>query len=326
MPKVVITDFTFGDVEIEKSVLEPIGCEVAAWKQAGTPIELTHRMSDADGVITQFATLSAAIINGLQRARVIVRYGVGVDNVDLEAARARGIPVCNVPDYCMDEVADHTLALLLATTRQIVANCCQVRDGRWGLAVPLTAMNALRDLTIGVVGFGRIGREVARRLKGFHCRVMVHDPAVSPVAILEAGCEPAMLESVLAQSDVVTLHCPSTATTRKMIRCETIAMMKPGVILINVGRGDLVDSSALVEALQQGRISAAGLDVFDPEPIDPDSPLLKMANVIVTPHIASASEKAVAKLRFTAAEIAAKAIRGEPLPNVVNGVQVARQS
>jgi phosphoglycerate dehydrogenase-like enzyme len=225
-----------------------------------------------------------------------------------------------VPDYCTDEVADHTLALLLATTRHVVANCQRVREGGWGLAVPLSAMKALGELTVGVVGFGRIGRAVARRLKGLQCRLLVHDPAVPAEDVRNNGCEPAGLDDVLRQSDVLTLHCPSTPQTRRMIRQDTLARMKRGAILINVSRGDLVETAVLVEALRQGHLTAAGLDVFDPEPVPRDSPLLKMDNVVVSPHVASASERAVRKLRETAAGIVALSVRGKPLPNVVNGV------
>jgi D-3-phosphoglycerate dehydrogenase len=256
----------------------------------------------------------------MRRARVIVRYGIGVDNVDLEAARAKGIPVCNVPDYCIDEVADHTLAFILGATRQVVINSNRVRDGKWGLATPLDQMRALRDLTVGVVGFGRIGREVVARLKAFKCRILVHDPVISPENISRSGATPADLSQLLSESDIVTLHCPSMAQTRGMINRDSLARMKSGVILINVARGDLVDSVALTEALQKRHVAFAALDVFAPEPIPADHPILKLDNLIVASHIASTSVPAVRKLRETAANLALKAVRGEPLPNIVNGV------
>jgi D-3-phosphoglycerate dehydrogenase len=276
-------------------------------------------VADADHILTVFAPLTAGVIAAMQKARVIVRYGVGVDNVDLEAARARGIPVCNVPDYCMDEVADHTLALILALTRQVVVNCQAVRAGQWALTGPVANLKTLCDLTMGVIGFGRIGREVVGRLRAFKCRVLVHDPALMPTEIAAQGGEPAGLDDVLSQSDVLTLHCPATAQTRHLINRYRLARMKPGAILINAGRGTLVDSAALVEALEQGRLAAAGLDVFDPEPLPSDSPLLEMDNVVVSPHVAAVSARAIRKLRETAAGIVARAVRGEPLPNVVNG-------
>jgi D-3-phosphoglycerate dehydrogenase len=289
MIKVAITDYTFPSLDIETAILAPLGCALVASKAIPPPAELANLVADAEHVITQFAPVNAAVIGAMQKAKVIVRYGVGVDNVDLSAARARGIPVCNVPDYCVEEVADHTLALILATTRQVVGNCNLVRGGKWGLAAPLSAMKALCHLTVGVVGFGRIGREVVRRLLAFKCRVLVYDPAVPENVVREAGCEPVSLDDVLGQSDVLTLHCPSTAQTRRLIGRDSIARMKRGAILINVGRGDLVEPGALIGALQQGHLAGAGLDVFDPEPIPADSPVLKMDNVVLSSHVASTS-------------------------------------
>ncbi len=320
MIQVVVTDGSFGALEIERGILEPLGCAVVAYQPVVAPAELAPKVADADYVLTQFAPVNSDVIAAMRRVKVIVRYGVGVDNVDLDAAHARGIPVCNVPDYCFNEVADHTLALILATTRHVVAHCLGVRNGRWAMAVPVPAMKALCDLTVGVMGFGRIGREVVRRLQPFQCRVLVHDPAVPANQVRDSGSVPASPEELFSQSDLITLHLPSTAQTRQMINRQTIARMKPGAILVNVSRGSLVDSAALVDALERGQLSAAALDVFDPEPIPADSPLLRMANVVVSPHNASASEKAVRMLREKAAGTIAKAIRGEPLPNVVNGV------
>jgi D-3-phosphoglycerate dehydrogenase len=320
VPRVVVTDYTFDSLDVERGILEPLGCDIVAWKKAGTPAELAEHVRGADHIITQFAPLTADIIAAMDRARVIARYGVGVDNVDLEAARARGIPVCNVPDYCMDEVADHTLALLLALTRQVVPHARACKAGEWKLAAPMAAMKALRDLTVGVVGFGRIGREVVHRLRAFKCPILVHDPVVPAAEIERSGCRAAGFEELLEKSDAVTLHCPSTARTRRMIRGETIARMKQGAILINVGRGDLVDSMDLVSALQEGKLAAAGLDVFSSEPIPADHPILRLDNVVLSAHVASVSVRAVRTLRATTAEIVARSIRGEALPNVVNGV------
>lgn len=318
--KVAITDYSFPSLEIEEGILSPLGYKLEAWKEKRPPAELTHLVSDADAVITQFATVNADVIASMRQAKVIVRYGIGVDNVDLEAAKARGIPVCNIPDYCIDEVADQTLAFLLAATRQVLPNCLRVRAGTWGLGTPIDQMRALRDLTVGVVGFGRIGREVVARLRAFKCQVLVHDPVVAAGDIEQAEAKPAGLPELLSQSDVISLHCPSTAQTRGMLNRESLATTKRGVILINVARGDLVDSAALTEALQSGHVSAAALDVFAPEPIPADHPILKMENVIVASHIASCSVPAVRKLRETAANLAVMALKGISLPNVVNGV------
>jgi len=318
--KVVITDYTFPSLEIEEGILRDAAAEVVGF-QCKSQAELIRAVADADAVITQFAPVNADVVRAMSRARAIVRYGIGVDNVDLDAARARGIPVCNVPDYCIEEVADHTLAFILAATRQVVTNAMRVRSGKWGLATPLERMLTLRDLTVGVVGFGRIGREVAARVRAFKSRVLVHDPFVPAGEIERAGYRAASLPELYAESHVLTLHCPSTAQTRGMINQETLRSMRPGVILINVARGDLVESSALAQALERGHVAAAALDVFAPEPIPTDHPILGMENVIVSAHIASASVHAVQTLRRTAASLALAALRDERLANVVNGVE-----
>ncbi len=323
--KVVVTDSTFPNLEVEEGILRPAGVELVGG-QCKTVESLIALVADADAVITQFAPITADVIAAMRSARVIVRYGIGVDSVDLDAARAKGIPVCNVPAYCIDEVADHTLAFLLATTRQVVTNTVRNRQGTWGLATPLDRMLTLKNLTVGVVGFGRIGREVVARLHAFKCRVLVHDPVVSSSEIERAGCTPVDLMTLFAESDAVTLHCPSTAQTRGMINSESLATMKTGAILINVARGDLVDSNALTRALQTGHLSAAALDVFAPEPIPANHPILQMDNVIVASHIASASVPAVRFLRESVANLALMAVRGESLPNVVNGVGVGPAS
>jgi D-3-phosphoglycerate dehydrogenase len=317
--KVAVTDSTFPVLDIEEAILKPTGCEIVSG-QCKTSETLIPLVSQADAVMTQFAPLTADVIAAMKNARVIVRYGIGVDNVDLDAARQHRIPVCNVPDYCIDEVADHTLAFILAMTRQVVANGQHLREGKWGLAVPLAGMRTLRDQTVGIVGFGRIGREVSARLAPFKCRRLVHDPVVPAEIVGDAGCEPIALDSLLEAADVVTLHCPSTAQTRRLLNATSMARMKHGAIVINLARGDLVETSALVEALQSGHLGGAALDVCDPEPIPANHPLRSLKNVILAAHVASTSVKAVRTLRETAARIAALALAGEKLPNVVNGV------
>jgi len=316
---VAVTDWTFADLSIEEQILHAHGCQVRG-RQCQTEADLINLCQDADAILTQFARVNAQVIGSLSRARVIVRYGIGVDNVDLEAARARHIPVCNIPDYCIDEVADHTLAFILAATRPVVPHTVHLRSGSWGLAVPLRGMKTLRDLTVGVVGFGRIGREVVRRLAAFRCAVVVCDPVVPASEIEKLLARAVSFDELLKAADVLTLHCPSGPQTRKLMNRDTFAKLPPGAIFVNIGRGDLVDTPALMAALESGHLSAAALDVFDPEPIPAAHPILKLPNVILAPHVASASPASVQKLRESAAGLALKAVRGEPLPNVVNGL------
>jgi D-3-phosphoglycerate dehydrogenase len=321
MPTVAITDYTFPDLSFEEAVLRPAGVEIVSFKEKRPPAELAELVREADAVIAQFASVNADVVNAMTKAKAIVRYGIGFDNVDCNAARERGIAVCNIPDYCIDEVADHTLAFILAITRQVVPNALDMRAGKWGLATPVSAMAALKHLTIGVVGFGRIGREVVRRLLAFKARVLVFDPVVAAGEIEKSGAAAAAsFDELLAQSDVVSPHCPSNPKTKQLFNADAFSKMKSGSVFINVGRGDLADSSAVTAALQSGHLAGAALDVFDPEPIPADHPIRTMPNVILASHIASASPPAVKTLREAAARIALQAVRGEALPNVVNGV------
>jgi D-3-phosphoglycerate dehydrogenase / 2-oxoglutarate reductase len=307
---IVITDWLFPDLAIE---------------QCKTEAELIALVADADAVITQFARINANVIGAMNRARAIVRYGIGVDNVDLDSARAHGIPVSNIPDYCIDEVADHTLACILGLTRQVVTHTADLRSGNWRLAVSVAEMKALRDQTVGVIGFGRIGREVVSRLRPFKCRVLVHDPVVASDDISTAGATAATLDEIFSRADIITLHCPSTPATRRIISAASLQKMKSGSLLVNVARGDLVDTAALVTALESRHLAAAALDVFDPEPLPADHALRRLPNVIIAPHIASVSTVAVQKLREGAATLAAIAARGELPPSVVNGVATPRR-
>ena len=317
MPVVAITDFTFPSLEIEERIVHAAGAELRAGNDRHIAA-LKLLVADADAVITQFAPIHAEVISEMRRVKVIVRYGIGYDTVDVKAARERGIPVCNIPDYCIDEVADHTLAFILGVTRQVVPNTLYIRDGKWGLATPLDQLRTLRDQTVGIVGFGRIGREVAARLAPFKSRRLVFDAFVPADTIRSAGCEAVTLEELLSQSDIVTLHCPSTPQTKKLLNTDALARMKRGAVVVNLARGDLIDTVALIAALQSGHLAGAAIDVCDPEPIPTDSPLRSLPNVIVASHIASASPKSVRTLREAAAHIAVMALRGEPLPNVVN--------
>ena len=321
MPTIAITDYTFPDLSLEEAILRPAGVEIVSLKEKQPVEELCALVRDADAVIVQFAAVTAEVIQSMAKAKAIVRYGIGYDNVDGAAARARGIPLCNVPDYCVDEVADHTLAFILAMTRQVVPNALLVREGKWGLATPVGGMSALKQLTVGIVGFGRIGREVVKRLLPFKTRVLVFDPAVRAEEIEKTGAvAAASFDALLAESDIVSPHCPSIPATRQLFNGAAFAKMKQGALFVNVGRGDLADSDAVTAAIQSGHLAGAALDVFDPEPIPADHPIRQLPNVILASHIASASTPAVRTLRETAARIALAAVRGEPVPNVVNGV------
>jgi D-3-phosphoglycerate dehydrogenase len=319
MPKVAITDYTFSDLSLEEEILKPLGVTIVAAKSR-TVEEVIACTADADAVITQFAPVTAEAINAMKKVKVIVRYGIGVDNVDLAAAKAKGIPVCNIPDYCINEVADHTLAFILALTRQVVQNVLPIRNGQWTVGCDPNVMGALSDMTVGVVAFGRIGRAVVQRLLAFGCKVLVYDAFCPADAITKAGAIPATLDEVISQSDILSLHCPSTPETRGMLNKKRFAQMKKGILLVNNSRGDLIVTDDLIEALKSGQVGSAALDVTSPEPPPVDSPLRSFPQVIITSHIASAGIKSAPRLRRNAAEHVARSLRGEKPVNVVNGV------
>lgn len=315
--RVVLTDHTFPDLSIEQGILDPLGIRLEA-AQCRTVDEVAAFTADADVVITQFAPVRAPAIAAMKKARAIIRYGIGVDNVDLEAASAKKIPVCNIPDYCLDEVADHTLSFILALTRQIMPNALVIRQGEWKLGAPVESIRCLKSMTVGVVGFGRIGRGVAKRLAAFGSALLVFDPAVGHADVTSAGARSVGLDELLAGSDIVTLHCPSLPSTRGMINRSRLALMKAGVLFVNASRGDLVVTEDLIEALRSGHVAGAALDVTQPEPPPTGSPLRSFPQVILSPHIASVSPQAIRRLHETVAGLAADAAQGKPLRNIVN--------
>ena len=319
MSKAVITDYTFPDLSIETQILEAAGLEVVSG-QCKTPQDLISLTANADYVITQFAPIDADVIKSMSNCKVIVRYGIGYDNVDCETAKKKGIPVCNIPTYCIDEVADHTLSFILSMTRQLLANAKYVQNGKWGLGTDLSKMRGLYDSTVGIIGLGRIGQAVAKRLQGFGCRLIAYDPVVNSTQAASISCQLVDLDYLLSNSDIITLHCPSLPTTKNIINHSTLLKMKKGSLLINAGRGDLICADALTEALITGHLAGAAIDVFSTEPVPNDSPLLDMDNVLITSHIASASPQSAKTLRETAAQIVVISSKGESLPNIVNGL------
>ena len=323
MIKVVVTDQTWGNIDIERQVLAPYGVDLVD-AQCSNVEEIVAAVCKADYIITQYGALSAEVIPTLERCRVISRYGIGVDNIDLVATRKAGIPVCNVPDYCIDEVADHALALILALTRNVVVATSLVRDGEWRWPGPLDDIMVLKELSIGLVGFGRIGRAVAERLVPFKCRIIAADPVVSPDAMVMAGVQPTSLTNLLSESDVVSIHCPSNDSTRGMINAEKLAMMKPGALFVNVSRGDIVVTNDLITTLEQGHLRGAAVDVTDPEPLPPGHPLSQLDNVVITSHFAACSATSMDELRRRTAGSIALAIQGKPLLSSVNGVDHPR--
>lgn len=316
--RVVVTDYGFPTLDPERGVLEPLGVEVVAC-QCQTVGDVIAAAQDADALLVQWAPVTAEVIAALpDRCRVVVRYGIGTDNVDLGAAAARGLVVCNVPDYCIDEVADHTLALALATARQIPQIDARVRAGTWKIT-PDAPMPAFRASTFGLVGLGRIARAVADRARAFGFRLAAYDPYADASAFADAGAEPLPLGQLLAESDLLSLHAPLTDATRHLLRAETLATMKPTARIVNTSRGGLIDTVALADALARGVVAGAALDVFEAEPLPDGHPLRSAPNALLTSHVAWFSQQSLPALQRLAAEEAARVLRGEPPRNPVRG-------
>lgn len=316
---VVCTDYNFEDMTPESRIIESQGGRLEAYRKLEES-ELKRVVAGADAVINQYAAVTAEVVRAMTRARGIVRYGIGVDTIDVPSATKAGIWVANVPDYCIEEVATHALSLSLSLARRVAEADRQVRGGQWDNNA-LRPMFPLSGKTFGFLGFGRIARTLAALLGGFKMELVAHDPYLSAEAVAQYGAELLPMERVLAESDFVSIHMPLTEETRHRIGAETLRLMKPTAFLVNTSRGPIVDTCALAEALSAGRIAGAALDTVDPEPLPPDHPLLRLQNVIVTPHIAWYSERSRNEVRRRVAEEAVRLARGEPPRCPVNRVE-----
>ena len=322
MLRVYLTDSDLASHDIERDVLERAGVRFEVLRARG-PDDLIARAREADGLLVQYMQITKPIIDALPRLRVIGRYGIGFDTIDVAAASARGVYVCNCPDYCIDEVADHTVALLLALTRRLFPLRHHVAAGNWSID-PAKPAPRLRGRALGIVGVGRIGRAVAERTRPLGLRLIGHDPFISDDRLSGFGVDPMPLDDLLRQADYVTLHVPFSGETRHLLNRERLVLMKPGAVLINTARGGLVDTEALLEALRSSHLGAAGLDVLEQEPPASDHPFRSMSNVILTPHTALYSEESLSTLKREVTEDVAGILRGEAPKNAVNREAVLR--
>ncbi len=318
-PNVVVTDYTFAHLESERRVIERAGGVLIAL-QCRTEDDIIRQAANADALLVQWAPVTRSVIDQLPNCRIIVRYGIGIDNVDLDAARDRGIIVCNVPDYCIDEVADHALAMTMALIRQLIPADAGLRAGEWN-PHPKTRIPAPRQMTFGTVGFGRTAQAVLNRARGFRFKLATFDPYLP--ASVEIPSDVARLEwdELVAEADVISLHVPLTQKTKHLIDEDVLARMKKNALLINTARGGLIDMTALAKALEEETIAGAGLDVFEQEPIPLDHPLLTQRNVIVTPHVAWYSEQSLRLLQQMAAEEIVRGLEGQTVRNPVIRVE-----
>ena len=311
MKRVIITDFTFADVDRETRAASVRGATLEA-RQCRTAEEVTDLARGADVVVAQFAPVSSAAIEAMAPSATIIRYGIGYDNIDIAAARGRRIQVGYVPDYCLDEVADHAVAMMLHLLRRLGPLDQSVRAGRWeGIAVARPIL-ASGDTTVGFLGLGRIGRGVLRRLKPFGFRFIAADPGLDAAAARKLGVDKVDLGTLFTRADVLSLHAPATPETTRVINAHNLALMRPGAVVVNCARGQLVDEDALAAALRSGALAGAALDVFAVEPLSQGSILREAPNLVLTPHISWYSEAALANLQQLVADDIDRVLSGAP--------------
>jgi D-3-phosphoglycerate dehydrogenase len=316
--KVVVSDHYFPDLNPERQVLEPIGAEVVD-AQCETEEEVIKAAGDADAILNQRFYMTPRVLNALKRCKIIVRYGVGVDNIDIEGATAAGILICNVPDYGMEEVSDHAIAQLLGLIRKIPSIDKTAKDGTWNYKWH-TPIYRIKGSTLGIVGLGRIGRAVARKIKPWGLRVLADDPYIEDEIFAANGAAKASLDQVLEESDYVTVHVTLTDETYHMFSYERFKKMKETAYFINTSRGRVVEETGLCQALREGQIAGAALDVMETEPPGKGHPLYAFPNVIITPHIAFYSEQSVIDLKRMSAEEIARVLQGQPPRSPVNPI------
>ena len=314
-PRILMTDCPWGNSDVEREVLRPLEAEIieAPETDEATLAELAR---DVDAIATCWAKVTEPVIDAATRCRIICRMGIGLDNIDIPAATTRGIPVTNVPDYCVEEVADHALALLLAFARNIGFFHLRSKQGEYNLPAG-PPMRRLRGKTLGLFGLGRIGRRVAEKARGLGLDVIAHTASGSDHG---TGCPMVSFDELLARSDFVSIHAPLTSATRHIFDAAALAKMKSTAVLLNTSRGPLIDPEALRGAIEAGRLGGAGLDVFEPEPPDLADPLYRNERVIVTPHAAFVSEESLLELRTRVARQILARLTGETPENIVNGM------
>lgn len=311
---VVVTDYDFADLSIESAALEDADVELRG-EYARTPEEVIEVAEGADALLVQYADITDEVFEALPDLQAVGRYGIGVDSIDLDAASAHGVPVVNVPDYCIEEVPTHTLALLLACVRKIPSYDRAIKGGEWDW----TAGKPIRRLTgatLGLVGFGKLPRRLIELVDGFDLDVLVYDPYVDAADIEAVGAEKVDLDTLLERSRYVSVHAPLTDETRHLIDADALDRMREDAILINTARGPLVEYEALAEAVEAGDIAGAGLDVLPEEPPDP-APLDHDA-IVYTPHVAFYSEESEETMRRTVTEDVLGILQGEAPTNLVN--------
>ena len=323
---VAVTDSVFPNLDAARRVLAAVQAEVRLANQP-TPEAIVEVAREADAVLVTYAKVTADMIREMKRCRIISRFGIGVDNVDLAAATSAGIVVTKVPDYCIDEVSDHAMALLLALVRKIPFANRRTHAGKWEMSA-VVPIHRLRGTTLGLAGFGRIPQLVAPKARAFGLKVITHDPYVPKEVMTRLGVESVTFEELLERSDYISVHAPLTPETQHLFNANAFRRMKPGAYLVNTARGPLVNDKDLADALDAGQLAGAALDVLPQEPPPQDSRLLGRDNVILTPHTGFYSEESLLDLQVKASEEVARVLTGETPRNPVNPevLQTARKS
>ena len=314
--KVLVTDIAWPSLQPEAKVLTEIGAELVL-SETGSEDELIRLAPDADAILTNLRKVPASVFLAGEKIQVISRYGIGVDNIDVPAATRLGIPVANVPEYCLDEVAEHSLAMLLALSRRICQFNQRLRLGNWDYA-HIGPIFRVSGKTLGMIGFGKIARKLAEKAAALGLQSIAYDPMVQQDVFSSLHCRKVALDELLKSADFVSIHCPLTPETRGLIDETRLRLMKPAAYLINTSRGAVVDLPALVKALEQGWIAGAALDVFDPEPLPNDHPFFNLPNIITTPHMAFYSQESMVDLEVKAARNIVDIFSGKRPASIVN--------
>ncbi len=316
-PVIAVSDSVFPNLDPTRDVLAQIGAELHLATDS-TPDAILRVAREADGLLVTYAKITAPMIAQLTRCRVISRFGIGVDNVDLAAATAAGIVVTKVPDYCIDEVSDHAMALLLALARKVPSSSAQVHGGRWDMRASVP-MHRLRGSTLGLIGFGRIPQLMTPKAQAFGLRVVAFDPHVPDEIFAAANVTSLGFAPLVAASDFISVHAPLVPETRGLFDAAVFRQMKPTAYLINTARGPIVDEHALAAALDAGQLAGAAVDVMPQEP-PTGSPLVGRSDVIITPHTAFYSEESLVELQTKAAQEVVRVLSGKAPRNPVNAV------
>ncbi|WP_444659001.1 C-terminal binding protein [Caproiciproducens sp. R2] len=314
--KVVITDYAYQNLDAEKEEISKVNAEIFDY-QCKTEDEVIAVAKDCDALIVQFCPITRKVINSLEHCRLIVRYAIGVDNIDIDAATEKGIYVANVPDYSIDEVSTHAAMLILAMSRKLNQTVSLVRGGKWNYSL-LKPMYRTGNACLGLDGFGAIPKMVAGKMKNFGMKIISYDPYVTKEQMEQCGVRKVDFEELVETSDYLSVHCPLTEQTRASINAEVFRKMKKTAVLVNTARGSVVDEKALIEAIREKEIGGAAIDVLETEPIAMDNPLLHFDNVIVTPHIAWYTEESIHALQQKVGEEVARVLSGNAPKNLVN--------